>query len=381
MPLIITDLNETEILKISDTFSDSTVIKDFGSIKPCVGCFGCWNKTPGKCVLRDGYENMGKMIHDADEVIVISKYTYGGFSGFVKNVFDRSLGYVLPHFEIINGESHHKKRYSEDKAFSFVFYGQNISNEQQENARRYVKAVCTNIRGWVKDIQFLPSEHNGEYPVCTGDIQSGRTVILNASMRSKSGNSQKLALSLLKITDRIEDVISIVPFIGHYERLMESFSDVSDLILCAPLYVDSLPSQLIRLMETFEKQYKGSPKRIYVLANMGLYEPDQLVNLFSSVKEWCDIMGFTYCGGVGIGAGELVGGLLEFIKFGQWPLRSIGNAIKKLADTVNTNGLMEDLYVGTTGFPRPLYLSIANSGWRRMAKKNGISNEDLFRRL
>ena len=54
------------------------------------------------------------------EVVVISKYTYGGFSGSVKGVFDRCLGYVLPQFEITKGETHHKKRFDEDKPFTFI---------------------------------------------------------------------------------------------------------------------------------------------------------------------------------------------------------------------------------------------------------------------
>ena len=48
------------------------------------GCFSCRSKTPGQCIVRDGYENMGALIHQADEVIVISRYTFGGFSVFVK---------------------------------------------------------------------------------------------------------------------------------------------------------------------------------------------------------------------------------------------------------------------------------------------------------
>ncbi|MBQ1362828.1 MAG: flavodoxin family protein, partial [Oscillospiraceae bacterium] len=106
MNLVIHDLKPAEWQQIEHAYEGWTIISDNGLICPCVGCFRCWNKTPGVCVMKDVFENMGQLIHRADEVVVISHYTYGGFSGFVKNVIDRCLGYVLPQFEIIGGETH-----------------------------------------------------------------------------------------------------------------------------------------------------------------------------------------------------------------------------------------------------------------------------------
>jgi len=156
--LVIHDLPRDVWKRMRHASSGRAAVAGKKPIHPCIGCFGCWNKTPGQCVVKDGYEKMGALIHHAREVVVISRYTYGGFSGFVKNVFDRSLGYVLPQFEIISGESHHQKRYEEDKAFTFIFYGKNPTEEEKNKARRYVKAVCTNIRGHVKDVQFVQME-------------------------------------------------------------------------------------------------------------------------------------------------------------------------------------------------------------------------------
>ena len=96
------------------------------NIRPCIGCFGCWIKTPGQCVIPDAYQTMARRIHAADEVVVCTKWTYGGFSPFVKNVFDRSIGVVLPFFEIVDGEMHHQKRYAEVIPMTVHFRGSGL---------------------------------------------------------------------------------------------------------------------------------------------------------------------------------------------------------------------------------------------------------------
>ena len=160
MNLIIHDLNKEEWAKVESKYSGWEVIDYSDKIKPCAGCFGCWIKSPGECVIKDGYDKMGALIHKADEVVVISRYTYGGFSSFVKNVFDRSIGWVLPFFEIHEGEMHHKRRYPEDKSITFIFRGNDLSEEDKEDAKKYVAAVCRNFRGIVKDVRFEEIEES-----------------------------------------------------------------------------------------------------------------------------------------------------------------------------------------------------------------------------
>ena len=386
MQLVIHDLTTEAWDRIKDRYPDAAVVSDSGGIRPCVGCFGCWNKDPGRCVIDDGYGDMGYLIHHAAEVTVISRYTYGGFSGFVKNVFDRCLAYVLPQFELAGGETHHKRRYDEVKPFTFIFYGHDLSEEEKESARRYVRAVCANMRSAVRDVRFIECEEAAlsdgaaaAERIAQPPAAGGRTVLLNGSMRSKDGNSARLARRLRDTLASEAEIMNLSSHLNDMPALVSALEDAETLVLCMPLYVDGLPSQVIRLMETFERGYRGGSKRIYLLANMGLYESSQLVGLFGMVRQWCAKMGFSYCGGLGVSAGELLGTLMEALPFRAGPTRKAEEGIRCLAEAVDAGAVTKDIYAEPHMFPRALYIRIANSGWDRMAKANGIAPEDLYR--
>ena len=51
MNLVIHDLKAEEWEKIHRDYEGWNVISDQETIQPCVGCFSCWNKTPGQCVI------------------------------------------------------------------------------------------------------------------------------------------------------------------------------------------------------------------------------------------------------------------------------------------------------------------------------------------
>ena len=134
-------------------------------------------------------------------------------------------------------------------------------------------------------------------------------------------------------------------------------------------------------MEAAQRDYAGGSKRVYVLANMGLYESRQLVNLFGAVRQWCAIMGFEYCGGTGVSAGELVGVLSRHLPFNVGFTRNVARGMRKLARAIDGGAAAGEILAELFCFPRRLYIRIANGGWKRMARANGIRAEDLYRRL
>lgn len=125
----------------------------------CIGCFGCWLKTPGKCIIKDGFENMGQRLSQVSAFILISKATFGSYSSAVKNVLDRSISYVLPFFEIRNGEMHHGERYHNDLTISALFYG-DMSEEEKQTAENLVKANAVNLNAALGRVHFVEGAEN-----------------------------------------------------------------------------------------------------------------------------------------------------------------------------------------------------------------------------
>ena len=100
-------------------------------VKPCMGCLGCWFKTPGRCVIDDRCSDIPIRISECDELILISPVLFGGYSESIKAVIDRSIPYILPYFRIVDGEMHHKMRYKKSFRMTVCFYGECDSDERQ----------------------------------------------------------------------------------------------------------------------------------------------------------------------------------------------------------------------------------------------------------
>lgn len=129
-------------------------------VKHCIGCFGCWIKTPGICVIKDRTQETPALLAKSNEMIIISRILYGGFSPEVKSVLDRSIGYMMPYFRIINNEMHHTMRYKNPFKLNIYFYGADIEEEEKKIALKLAAANAVNLGTGNHEVKFHHSfEH------------------------------------------------------------------------------------------------------------------------------------------------------------------------------------------------------------------------------
>ena len=80
-------------------------------IKPCLGCFSCWSKTPGKCCIHDDMRAVIEKILWADVIIWSFPLYYFGLPGQLKNLIDRQLPMSLPFMSTETESGGHPSRY------------------------------------------------------------------------------------------------------------------------------------------------------------------------------------------------------------------------------------------------------------------------------
>ena len=79
-------------------------------INPCIGCFGCWIKTPGKCIQKDDMEMLLPKLREANISVFATPVYVDGVSGPMKNLMDRIIPLGLPFFELRDGHCRHPPR-------------------------------------------------------------------------------------------------------------------------------------------------------------------------------------------------------------------------------------------------------------------------------
>lgn len=197
-------------------------------------------------------------------------------------------------------------------------------------------------------------------------------LMLNCSYKTNGSNTQYF-LELLNhaLADKETEIVSIRKVLNSDIREFASNLEQAEaFVVGAPLYVDGLPAQAVKLMEMLLEcnsgQFAGKP--VYAVSNLGFYEGAQICNLFDIVKNWSARMGMPYGGGLAIGAGPMIS-TLKALPLKTGLNKDIGAGLDLLAHTILKGSSMENYYA-KTGIPRFIYQQAAHINFRKTLKNN-----------
>ena len=205
-----------------------------------------------------------------------------------------------------------------------------------------------------------------------------RIMMINGSPKPKNSNSNyflELIKEQLENTEIIE--YSLIKT-DNYDQIISDISEIQTIVFALPLYVDSMPSHVIRFLSYVDENYKSrlSNVKVYMISNCGFYEGKQNHISIKILKCWCKRMGFEWGQGIGIGSGEMMGSLKN-MSLTEGPNKSLGRAINELAKNISKNDSGDEIFTTPSYFPRLAFKLASNNFWIKGAKVNGLNKKDL----
>ncbi|GAC1447257.1 MAG: hypothetical protein PVSMB11_08530 [Desulfuromonadaceae bacterium] len=116
-------------------------------IADCTGCFGCWTRTPGECVIHDDAPAVTARMAHAERIVFFCPVVFGGFAPELKRVIERSISLFLPFMRVYRGESHHPVRYGRQYELCGVGILNRPDPEAAASFRERLRRLSLNYNG------------------------------------------------------------------------------------------------------------------------------------------------------------------------------------------------------------------------------------------
>ncbi|MCD4743529.1 MAG: NAD(P)H-dependent oxidoreductase [Desulfobacteraceae bacterium] len=398
----------------------------------CIGCFGCWIKTPGICMMPDEGKQIIQAIIQSEMTILFSPVTFGGYSSALKIIVDRFIPLILPYFGKYYGETHHLPRYShyprlvgigiqryhseaEAKLFKTLVgrhainfhapsYSADVFNIEEDNGTlrsQFESVILRSDPFPIKDniITFFPKADMAfSYRKHEG-TRNALLIIGSPKIKERSTSSifGKYLLEKIAADGCNTEELTLKGNLNREKGQLELCAaiDRSDLIILAfPLYIDSLPFLVTKALEVIAnhltKTERNKPQGIFTIINNGFpefYQNALALGICCCFAEQCNI---AWAGYLAAGAGEGLGAGQELTqpkRFGppvNHVIKALNIAGKDLANgtavSINSQNFISKVPIPILPFSiwRWLFPKFGAQFWKRKAIENNVRKEELY---
>lgn len=253
--------------KIKNLYDEPLKILRLGnqSINSCMGCWNCWLKNPGKCVMKDRMAESYPDYVNSDTVILLMDTAQGFINHEAKAFFDRTIPHYNPYIELVNGECHHVARYKSYPDMVFYYDTEALMNQEEQIIEDYLYRTAYHFKS--KAYRIVKNEGFTLCPLESRKAKRQLTpfdsiepmdklVIYNGSPRRSGSNSTLILKKAIEVLgDRVE--VRDLKEIDKWEMWAEAFKTDNHVMFFMPLYVHAMPSHVMAFIEKLYSS-KGS---------------------------------------------------------------------------------------------------------------------------
>ncbi|MDF2615290.1 MAG: hypothetical protein K0S71_3076 [Clostridia bacterium] len=273
---------------------------DNKSITPCIGCWNCWLKTPGRCIMKDQMAESYSDYVNSDAIILLMDTAQGFISHKAKAFFDRTIPHYHPYIKIVDGECHHVARYKSYPDIAFYFDSEGLTSQEEHVIEDYLYRTAYHFQSKayriVKDsslqLRLLEPRKAKRQSVAFNSVEPmKKLVIYNGSPRRSGSNS---ALILKKVLEALGDRVEIrdLKKRDKWEEWADAFKIEDHVMFFMPLYVHAMPSHVMGFIE----QLQVSRGSISFFVQSGFPESSQSYYLEAYFEQLAIRLGRTYIG-------------------------------------------------------------------------------------
>jgi multimeric flavodoxin WrbA len=259
----------------------------------CTGCWSCWWRTPGLCSFADDMTGVYPEMVGADIVVWASPLVMGNVTALTKKAQDRFIPLLHPYIELVNGESHHRRRYPRNIDLGLIIEpGAEDTPDDAEIVRHMHERLALNGRGRLGSSPPRPAGPR-RLPM--------KRLALNGSPRGSQSNSRRI---LSWILDGMREAGAEAPPVldiartKQLESQREAFLEADEVLLVFPLYTDSVPGVVMGFLNSLAGADRArlSGKRFCFVVHSGFPESAQSEPVAAYLARLCSRLGMRLVG-------------------------------------------------------------------------------------
>ncbi len=230
------------------------------SISACIGCWNCWLKTPGRCVMKDEMSECYPDYVNSDTVILLMDTAQGFVNHRAKAFFDRTIPHYHPYIEMVGGECRHFARYEKYPDMVFHYETDGLTNQENQVIEDYLYRTAWHFQS--KAFRIISEEGPKLIPLEKRRAKNksiefasagpmGKLVIYNGSPRRTGSNSALILQHVAKTLDEKVEIRDLKKTV-KWGEWVEAFKTEENVMLFMPLYVHAMPSHVMAFIEKLQ---------------------------------------------------------------------------------------------------------------------------------
>ncbi len=371
-------------------------------IRYCIGCFGCWMKTPGECVSRDESSIVCRAIINSDFTLWAAPLRMGFPTALLKKAMDKFIPLIHPYGVVDQNEAHHRPRYERYPRLGLLLEKEAATDETDLaivsdilartalNFKSCLEFTLTTGQPVDELAQAITSRkqpgHTFERRLsATHGVQisppPSRLTVFNGSPRGRKGNTPIMLDQFLQGFTRLDGRSYEIFHLNHLreaDQFPAAFASAKCVLLAFPLYTDAMPGivkAFIEQLEPFQNR-PGSPP-IGFLVQSGFPEATHSRHIERYLEKLAGRLGSPYLGTMVRGNGEGTRAMPEKMN------HKLFTTLQQLGQTFAEQGRFDPALLETLARPErfpailgPLFklllrMPVANSGWDNELRQNG----------